>query len=130
MLIKRNKTKLYAGLTEENFYYVCTPLNQKTTGLNMKIFVCPNFIKDLKPRIWVQNDYKNHSDNNILPVDIESQTISKYYRKKLLNLTNDDLMQLKQFILLNKKLLLEVCKQEPPYSSIEILEKVKGVNHE
>ncbi len=129
-LPQKYKTKLYAGLTKENFYFAGTTLSQKTTGLNMLVFVCPNFIKNLKPRIWVQNDYKDHSDNNILPIDIESQTISKYYRKKLLNLTNDDLMQLKQFILLNKKLLLEVCKQEPPYSSIEILEKVKGVNHE
>ena len=93
----------------------------------MLIFVCPNFIENLSPRIWVQNDYKNHSSSNILPVDIETQTISKYYHKKLLNLTNDDLTQLKQFILLNRKLLIEVCRQEPPYSSIEILEKVKGL---
>ena len=73
--------KLYAGLTKENFYFACTPLSPKTTGLNMLVFVCPNFIENLSPRIWVQNNYNKHSDSNILPVDIETQTISKYYRK-------------------------------------------------
>ena len=122
--------KLYAGLTKEDFYFACTPLSPKTTRLNMIVFVCPNFIENLSPRIWVQNSYNKHSASNILPIDIETLTISKYYRKKPLNLTNDDLMHLKQFILLNRKLLLEICKQEPPYSSAEILEKVKGVKNE
>ena len=124
------KTKLYAGLTEEDFYFACTPLSQKTTGLNMKVFVCPNFIKDLKPRIWVQNDYNQQTNGNILPVDIDTQTISKYYRKKRINLTKEDFKQLKQFILLNKKLLSEIWEQNPPYSSANIWEKIKGVNNE
>ena len=130
MTAKKYKTKLYAGLTKEDFYFACTPLSPKTTGLNMIVFVCPNFIENLSPRIWVQNNYNRHSDGNILPIDIDTQTVSKYYSKKQLNLTNKDFEQLKHFILLNKKLLLEVCKQEPPYSSAEILGKIKGANRE
>jgi hypothetical protein len=126
-ICKQTKKKLYAGLTKEDFYYACTPLSQKTTGLNMIVFVCPNFIENLSPRIWVQNNYDRHSDGNILPVDIDTQTVSKYYRKKSLNLTSKDFEQLKQFIIANKKLLLEVCEQNPPYSSIEIWERIKKI---
>jgi hypothetical protein len=124
----RSTSRFYAGLTKEDFYFACTPLSPITTGLNMIVFVCPNLIQNLKPRIWVQNNYNRHSDGNILPVDIDTQTVSKYYRKKTLNLKYEDFEQLKQFIILNKKLLLEIFEQNPPYSSAEILEKVKRSN--
>lgn len=121
------KIKLYAGLTKEDFYFACTPLSQKHTGLNMKLFVCPNSIKDLKPRIWLQNNYSLNTDGNVLPIDIETQTISKYYRKKPLKLTTQDFQQLKEFIILNKNLLLEIWEQNPPYTSDEIIDKIKNI---
>lgn len=120
-----SNSNLYAGLTKEDFYFACTSISQKHTGLNMKVFVCSNFIKGLKPRIWVQNNYNLDSDGNVLPIDIETQTISKYYRKKTVNLTIQDFEQLKEFIILNKDLLLEIWEQNPPYTSDEIIEKIK-----
>lgn len=125
--MNKSNTKLYAGLTKENFYFACTPLSQKTTGLNMILYVCPNFIKGLKPRLWVQNNYEKYSDNNILPFDIEIQKISKYFRKPPIKLTDKDFLELKRFILLNKKLLLSIWNQKPYYSSTEILGKIKSV---
>ena len=121
----RHTIRFYAGLTRENFYYACTPLSQKATGLNMKVFVSPSFIQDLKPRIWVQNNHNVYSDGNLIPVDIETQTLSKYYRKRVLNITKKDFEQLKQFILLNQQLLISIWEQKPPYSSDEILKNIK-----
>ena len=123
----RHTIRFYAGLTQENFYFACTPLSQKMTGLNMKIFVSPSFIQDLKPRIWVQNDYNLYSDGDILPIDIETQTLSKYYKKKMLNITEKDFEQLKQFILLNQQLLMSIWEQKPPYSSDEIISNLQRI---
>jgi hypothetical protein len=126
-----NMEKLfYAGLTKEDFYFGRTQISQKFTGLNMNVFVCPNFNNQQNPKIWIQNNYNKIPNDNLIIFYIKTCTISKIYKNHPVNLTIKDFESLKIFVELNKKLLLSTCNEESTLSSMEIINKVKNIREQ
>ena len=103
----------------ESFFL--TPLNQEETGLPMCVHLRCIENKEEPPFLRFQNDRNTRYNTNWVKMYIDG-TLDNYENKKIV-FTDAEMQVLKDWIILNKEIIIKHYYQE--YDSAEVCEKIK-----
>lgn len=120
MSIQKLNEELEAFLNEEKLYEMA---NVKPIRTNLKVIIWADSGRNLKhaPRIKFQNSYSDHVDgSSLIPMTISENPEIPVNIK--LNIKQKDVEQIRQWVILNKDLLMDYFTEE-----IDTLEFMQGI---